>query len=355
METRLKDYPCFYFTSAKGSRNEQKKYYATVAAMLGYSPKEAAESSGYFIAISKGKLFNSQPFSEEELATCNKIFETATSCTANLNRRFGVTKKVASSCCVLCPLSATYTNGRIFDEFIYLKGIIENPQYLKQYPLEPSLLKAMHSLTLDNDTGTYPVIPFNALLLEHLKAVDNPKQENLETELCSIIKLYLNTQNEMDIILDSIISSFVTTTLMQIMRSTKDTVSEQLLRAKHLELISKYTYTPKRNVFPATQDLKKENRHERKKKATALSDQIGFEMYIPSPDYPSPDANLLDSEKTSIMQEQNKTQIDDVSFSDIGATEDIFWKFLDMTEQEISNIPISSQNEINAKNIDFSK
>ena len=327
MEIKLRDFPCFYYTSAKGKRNEQKKYYASVASMLGYSLREAAESSGFFISVSKGKLFDGKPFSEDELNACGKTITTATSCSVNFNRLFASQHKITSSCCVLCPLSPSYLNGRIRDEYIYLKGAIENPNYLSQHALEPSMLSACHSLTLGDDIGTYPIVPFNALLLEYLRSVDTIKQEKLHDDMVMKIKLHLDAVQFIDDILNELIETFVRTTLTQISNSTAEPVSEALMLEKYISLISPYTYTPPRNVLPITGS--DETRSERKLKAKTISGQLGFEMLInESAESVIESSVVLEEEKNNILQEQGITSMEEVSFPDNGSNAFDFFNLL---------------------------
>lgn len=334
MEIKLRDFPCFYYTSAKGKRNEQKKYYTTVASMLGYTLREAADSSGFFISVSKGKLFEGKAFTEEELNSCGKAITGATSCSVNFNRMFASQHNVISNCCVLCPLSPSYMNDRLLDEYVYLKGIIENREYLQHYALEPSMLVSFHSLTLSDDIGTYPIIPFNALLLDYLRSNETSTPDKLHDDMVMQVKLHIDAiQQTMDPTLNEIIESFVTAIISQINHSVSEPVSDTLIREKYTLLSAPYSYTPARNVFPIMSD--DATRPERKQKAKAISGQVGFDVLLAQNAMESNEAaTALEKEKQNIILEQGKENIEEVTFSNSGIEIDDLLSLLELQNSD---------------------
>lgn len=327
METKLSDFPCFYFTSSLAKRPEQRKYYASVAAMLGYTMKEAADSSDFFIKISKGKLFQAKAFSEEELAGCGNNIVTATSCSVNYSRLFASATNIVQSCCVLCPLSAEYANARLKEEYTYLKGIMDNLSLLERHSVDSSALKAVHSLTLSNDVGAYPVIPFNALFLDYLKSVDSVNPDTLHDDMVRIVREHLNMSQMMDMVLEELLDNFVATTLLQIKNSSKEPVSDTLMATLYLTLTSEYSYTPARNVLPVSEGA---SRPERKQIAKEISSQLSTDA-LPGQETaiePQKAEETLAAEKEALLQEQGKDDFNDVVFPETGADDDTFWDYL---------------------------
>lgn len=335
MEPKLRDYPCFYFATTKGSRAEQLKYYATVASMLGHSPESAAEVSGFFVATSRGKLFDGRPFSVEELEKHQRIFDSATSCNSNLSRKFATVNKVGDCCCVICPLSPRYANNRRHEENLYLKAIIESPAYLKEYPLESSCMTSLLPLSLSDDVGTYPTVPFNALALEQIRKMSDVNEQNLVREMNVVVTAYLQNIMTMDLSLPSVIENFVEKTLRQIIRSAED-VSEQKLRSVHMQLIAKYEYSPLRPVFPHDNTLK-ESKNERKRRAAELSEQSHLNMIV----IESPDADggmMLVAEEQAILRDQEKETMEEVVFGDDGLAADAYWEYFNLSNEAPANI-----------------
>lgn len=331
METKLCDYPCFYYTSNKNAtRTEQMKYYLTVASMLGYTIKEAADSSVFFAKVSQGRLFGGKGFTESELLKHEKQCAEATSCSINFNRMFAGRSSIIEKCCVYCPLSPAYKNFNLEDEAIYLKGIIEDRNRLKEFPLDGQLLLSVHPITLSNDIGTYPLISFFSLLFDYISKTEDFDIDKLHDEMVKLVKLELekdekNSFHSMDAALNELVDKFVQTTLKQIYDSWPEPVSDTLLRAKHIKITTATTaYLSDRNVLPA--DDKEATRPERKQKAKSLSGQVGIDMLVPDTNLEDEveQEKVLEEEKNNILEEHGVDKIEDVSFSTDGIGGDYF-------------------------------
>lgn len=349
MEMKLQDFPCFYFTSAKANRAEQKKYYATVAAMLGYTPEEAAASSGFFVGTSKGKLFDNTAFTEEELLACSKIFESATSCSINTSRKFGESHNIEENCCVLCPLSSYYMNMRQQDEYVYLKGILENPSFLKDYAIDATMMFSMQSLTLGDDVGTYPIIPFTALFLDYLYSVDTLKEDQLHDDLVAIVLRHINADVITDSTLKTLVEQFVGTSLARVYNATSEPVSGAMIRQLQIELSSGYTYTPPRRVFPVTakasdvaeeapaitRSISKRTLADKIQQARELSNSVALNRAKEEQAMTDSEAlDVLDEEKKLLMQEHGVSQLENARLGKVADENDDFFSMLNIDATE---------------------
>lgn len=336
MEIKLQDFPCFYYAAKYGTRSEQIKYYATVSSMLGYSMEEAANSSVYFSHVTKGKLFSNGTYTAELLQ--NSLYECfkeqdVVHCGKLSSRKRNPLKDIVNKCCAICPLSTKYLNNNQHDEFVYLKGVIEHPEWLNEFVLDSSQFLSWQSLSLSNDV-TFDILPITSIIHQHLCTVKVIRSEKLSSELCAVVNTYLASENISEPAVVGEVPTFVKGILLQIMNVVPQEITEAQIHSAWKKINSNYLYTPPRTVLPVEENEQR-SRHERKQGISKLN------TFTNNNDKPEvlPEAEkltILSAEKENIMSEQRKQTADDLQFSDLGVSMGAIFGLMNMTPPSIA-------------------
>ena len=249
--SKLKDYPCLYYISAKTERAEQARFFSSVATMFDIDVASAARMSDFFSHTSSGEIFGEGAFTSEELLKHGGEYfakeRTRNDCSGRL--RWSISKKigVAENCCIVCPLSSRYLNANIEYERMALAAVLKRKSDLYSAGITADCFRSYLPLSCsDFAVGRYPAIPFNSMLYNHLQGCTVEVPESvLQHDIELFLSDYLH-KKDYDVPAEDI-SRFVETQV-KLLQQTEYT--QGLLPVIVIRLTGAYSYTPEKVVVP---------------------------------------------------------------------------------------------------------
>ena len=256
--SRLKDYPCLYYISAKTERPEQARFFSSVATMFEIDVESAVRMSDFFSHTSSGEIFGEGAFTSEELLTHGGEYfmkeRTRNDCSGRL--RWAVSKKIGitENCCIVCPLSSKYVNANIEYERMALAAVLQRKSDLYSAGITADCFHSYLPLSCsDFAVGRYPAVPFYSMLYNHLQGSPVEVSETvLRHDIELLLSDYLRKMNY-DVPAD-IVTHFAEVQI-KLLQQTEYTTG--LLPVVVVRLTGAYSYTPEKVVVPKKSTTKR--------------------------------------------------------------------------------------------------
>lgn len=241
---QLRDYPCIYYLEGKlqARYDDQIRFLCGLGSIFGLEPAAVVDSSVLFAHISKGRLYNGTGFTEDDikrlkLQVFNKPFpDCKTLCSWNILKKVNIKHE----CCIICPLSTTYLNGRIESERVCLRYALNTG---KVVALESKSFISVVSIASGSEQTDMITIPLYGMLNEYFKEnpSDGPYNQDKLTELfCNYVMEKLN----LNISVKSIYYECIKRELAILYSYQLNSITEAEANMCQLNLLSSYFYSP---------------------------------------------------------------------------------------------------------------